>query len=158
MSKLNTFEFQNWVIRSVGGSHAPRKSGDMGIDGYSFLERSPIQIKRSERVGRPVVDNFETAVERYGADKGYIVAFSFTKGAYEEVARVKNAKGLKIELVEAEAIRTGTSHLVPPRTDRRVMEMRPARKDLPQAERLVESDKDARPIGGPEPEPMIQPQ
>jgi len=101
---LKPFEFQNWVIQRVDGTHAPRKTGDMGIDGYSFMERLPIQVKQSEAVGRNVVDNFETAIERAGLDKGYIIAFSFTKGAREEAARVKIAKGLTIELVDVERL------------------------------------------------------
>jgi cysteine synthase A len=46
----------------------------MGIDGYSFMTDDPIQVKQSSSVGRNVVDNFETAVERAGKSKGYIVA------------------------------------------------------------------------------------
>jgi len=54
-------------------------------------------------IGRNVVDNFETAVRRYYKHKtkdmkGYIVAFSFGKGAREEVARAKK-EGLNITLV-----------------------------------------------------------
>lgn len=95
---LRPLEFQNWIIDDLGGTHAPRRVGDMGIDGYSFFERLPIQIKQSDKVGRNVVDNFETAVRRDGSHKGFIFAFSFGKGAYEEVARAK-ADGLEIELV-----------------------------------------------------------
>ena len=64
----------------------------MGIDGFSFMHHDPIQVKQSEHVGRNVVDNFETALERAGKERGYIIAFSFTRGAIEEVARAK-AKG-----------------------------------------------------------------
>lgn len=74
---LKPFEFQNWVIDTMNGTHAPRKVGDMGIDGYSFFERHPIQVKQSDHVGRNVVDNFETAMRRAHHDTGYIVAFSF---------------------------------------------------------------------------------
>ncbi len=95
---LKPFEFQNWIIQTLHGTHAPRKSGDMGIDGYSFFERLPIQVKQSEKIGRNVVDNFETAMRRDGSHKGYIIAFSFGKGAYEEVARAK-ADGLELCLV-----------------------------------------------------------
>jgi DNA modification methylase len=97
---LRPFEFQNWVIQRVDGTHSPRKTGDMGIDGFSFMEHFPIQVKQSKNVGRNVIDNFETAVERAGNAKGYVIAFSFTKGAREEAARVRNEKGLQIELVE----------------------------------------------------------
>jgi DNA modification methylase len=97
LKKLKPFEFQNWVIDAIHGIHAPRKVGDMGIDGYSFLERLPIQVKQSEKVGRNVVDNFETAVRREKKHKGWIIAFSFTRGAIEEAARAK-ADGLEIGL------------------------------------------------------------
>jgi hypothetical protein len=54
-----------------------------------------------------VVDNFETALRRYYKTKkemvGYIVAFSFTSGAHEEVARAKS-EGMKIELVKVQDI------------------------------------------------------
>ncbi len=60
---------------------------------------SEVRLDR-ERVGRPVVDSFETAVERANKDKGYIVAFSFTRDARQEAKRVKRAKGLEIKLVE----------------------------------------------------------
>ncbi len=77
---LKPFEFQNWVIRQFYGVNSPRKTGDMGIDGYTFLTRDPIQVKQSERVGRDVVDKFETAVKRDKSTAGWIVAFSFTRG------------------------------------------------------------------------------
>jgi DNA modification methylase len=95
---LKPFEFQNWVIATLMGTHAPRRAGDMGIDGYSFFERLPIQVKQSDRVGRNVIDNFETAVRRDGSHKGYVIAFSFGRGAYEEAARAKS-EGLEIALV-----------------------------------------------------------
>jgi hypothetical protein len=54
---------------------------------------------QQESVGRAVVDGFQKAVERSGHEKGYLVAFSFTKGAHEEGARAKSAKGIEIELL-----------------------------------------------------------
>lgn len=98
LKELKPFEFQNWVIDALHGVHAPRKVGDMGIDGYSFLERLPLQVKQSEKVGRNVVDNFETAVRREGKHKGWIIAFSFTKDAVGEAARAR-ADGLEIGLM-----------------------------------------------------------
>jgi hypothetical protein len=60
----------------------------MGIDGYTF-EGHPIQVKQQEEVGRNVIDNFEMAMRRSKKDIGVIVAFSFERGAYEEIARAK---------------------------------------------------------------------
>ena len=63
----------------------------------------PVQVKQSDKAGRNVVDNFETAVRRSGHTKGYIIAFSFSRGAYEEAARAK-AEGLEIALIEASSL------------------------------------------------------
>lgn len=101
------FEFQYWVVNEMYGIPSSKKVGDMGIDGLSFINHYPIQVKQSESVGRNVVDNFETALRRYYKTKkemfGYIVAFSFTSGAHEEVARVKK-DGMHIELVRVQDI------------------------------------------------------
>lgn len=94
---LQPFEFQNWVNEKLYARPSPRKSGDMGIDGF-YLDGTPIQVKQQDDVGRNVIDNFETAIKRDGKTKGVIVAFSFGKGAYEEVARVKNEEGVEILL------------------------------------------------------------
>jgi len=101
IKSLAPFEFQNWVVvDKFLGKASQRKSGDMGIDGFTpeVLGGYPIQVKQSKRVGRNVVDNFETAVRRINKNKGYIVAYSFVKSAYEEAARAKNQDGLEIVL------------------------------------------------------------
>ncbi|MHB8279340.1 MAG: DNA methyltransferase [Candidatus Humimicrobiaceae bacterium] len=98
LKKLPPFEFQNWCIGALGGTVNSKKVGDMGIDGFTFFNRYPIQVKQSENVGRNVVDNFETALQRNKKDKGFIIALSFGKGAYEEAARIKK-EGLFIDLL-----------------------------------------------------------
>jgi hypothetical protein len=116
----------------------------MGIDGYSFLEHLPIQVKQSERVGRPVVDNFETAMERDGKDKGYIVAFSFTRGASEEVARVKSAKGLEIQLVKVADLLDDSAELITPETGQLLPDVplpkAPPKDVRPSAKELIQSE------------------
>lgn len=108
MRNLDPFEFQNRVIiEGFHGSITHRKTGDMGIDGRDYLTHNPIQTKQSDKIGRNVVDNFQTAVERDKKDKGYIVAFSFTRGAYEEAARCKREKGLDIVLLTIEKLLEG---------------------------------------------------
>jgi hypothetical protein len=58
-------------------------------------------VKQSEGIGRNVIDNFETAIRREHKTTGYIIAFSFSKGAYEEAARAKleSKDSLDIKLV-----------------------------------------------------------
>jgi len=108
LKKFKPHDFEYWVITEMHATPSGRKVGDMGIDGFSFIEHHPIQVKQSERIGRNVVDNFETAVRRYYKHKtkdmnGYIVAFSFGKGAREEVARAKK-EGLNLTLVPVQDI------------------------------------------------------
>lgn len=101
LQRLAPFDFQNWVIvDKFLGKVSNRKSGDMGIDGFTpeILGADPIQVKQSESIGRNVVDNFETAMRRINKKKGYIVAYSFVKGAYEEAARARNQDGIEITL------------------------------------------------------------
>jgi DNA modification methylase len=86
---MEPFEFQEWVVRQLGGIPSARRVGDMGIDGHQ-RDGAPIQVKKSERVGRNVVDNFKSAIQRDGRAAGTIVALSFGRGAYEEVARLRN--------------------------------------------------------------------
>ena len=110
---LKPFEFQNWVIQRFNGTHSSRKSGDMGIDGVSFFEHLPIQVKQSARIGREVIDGFETAIQRTGKKRGYVVAFSFTRGAHEEVARIKRV-GVTIDLVTVADLLADKKDLVTP--------------------------------------------
>jgi DNA modification methylase len=107
---LEPFEFQNWVINEMRAKQSKKLSSDFGIDGYYdktiFTERAGIQVKQSENVGRNVVDNFETALSRGKFSKGFIVAFSFSKGANEEAARAKS-EGLDIRLIKVEDLLLG---------------------------------------------------
>jgi len=100
LKALEPFQFQGWVIERISGVPSRRRSGDMGIDGYTFLTGEPVQVKQSEQVGRDVVDKFETAIRRKHKTAGYIVAFSFTRSAHEEAARARLEDGLDIKLVE----------------------------------------------------------
>jgi DNA modification methylase len=97
IKEMQPFEFQNWVMQKLMARISKTLSTDMGIDGWT-LDNRPIQVKQSEAVGRNVIDNFETALQRANKKSGVIVALSFGKGAYEEVARAKLEQGLEIEL------------------------------------------------------------
>jgi len=104
----NAFEFETFIIEQLGGIPNPKQRNDYGLDG-KMPDNTPIQVKRSDNIGRNIIDNFFAAVQR--SDKklfdknvenckpvGYIVAFSFNKGAFEEVARLKNNHRIIIEL------------------------------------------------------------
>jgi DNA modification methylase len=110
----NAFEFENWIVQQFGGAGNARQRGDFGLDG-KMPDNTPIQVKRSDSVGRNVIDNFLSAVKRVDKklyDKniqdnkpiGYIIAFSFGKGAVQEVARLHLEENIIIELVAVDKI------------------------------------------------------
>jgi len=95
---MKPFEFQNYIIGFIQGVHSPKLVGDAGIDGFTTFKHLPVQVKQQEHVGRPEIQKFQSAIRAEKKDKGYIFAFSFSKPAYEEVARVKQEDGIEIEL------------------------------------------------------------
>ena len=110
----DAFDFENWIVLQYGGYSNSKQRGDSGIDG-KLPDNTPIQVKRSDGIGRNVIDNFKSAIERF--DKklftqnvkekkrvGVLIAFSFGKGAVEEVSRLKLKENVIIELVTVESI------------------------------------------------------
>ncbi|MDR1562311.1 MAG: site-specific DNA-methyltransferase [Dysgonamonadaceae bacterium] len=108
------FEFENWIIGQFGGTGNVKQRNDFGMDG-KMHDNTPIQVKRSENIGRNVIDNFLSAVKRYDkklfekhvsakTSVGYIIAFSFSKGAVQEVARLANDEGINIQLITVDSI------------------------------------------------------
>lgn len=99
---MHPFEFQNFVVNFIQGVHSPKLVGDYGIDGYTWWERYPVQVKQQDNVGRPTVQGFASAIRKEKKDKGYIFALGFTRPAHEEVARLQVEEGLTIELWEVQ--------------------------------------------------------
>jgi hypothetical protein len=110
----NAFEFENWIVQQFGGVSNTKQRNDFGLDG-KMPDNTPIQVKRSDNIGRNVIDNFFAAIQR--SDKklfdrnvvekkacGYIIAFSFGKGAEQEVARLKLKENIIIKLVPVDKI------------------------------------------------------
>lgn len=116
------FEFQNWVINTLGGVPNKIKVRDMGIDGklypiedikkekktenkylgdknlFGEIDRYiPIQVKRTDQIGRPDIENFEVAMKRDKRDKGIVIGFDFSRDALKEIRRVEREEGLFIE-------------------------------------------------------------
>lgn len=116
------FEFQNWVIFALGGVPNKIKVRDMGIDGklypiedikkekklankylgdknlFGDIDRYvPIQVKRTDQVGRPDIENFEVAMKRDKREKGIFIGFDFSRDALKEIRRAEREEGLFIE-------------------------------------------------------------
>jgi DNA modification methylase len=110
----DAFEFENWIVGQFGGIPNTKQRGDLGLDGRT-RENQAIQVKRSDGIGRNVIDNFKSACERFDKANfeknkaantpiGFIIAFSFGKGAIEEIARLRNEENCIIKLVTVEEI------------------------------------------------------
>jgi DNA modification methylase len=105
----NPYEFESWMIGQFGGDPQNKKGGDKGIDGKA-ADGAPIQVKQSEGIGVNIVKNFSVSAKQFDrtlfeknvkGEKpvGYIIAFSFGKGAIQEVARLKNQENIIIKLI-----------------------------------------------------------
>jgi site-specific DNA-methyltransferase (adenine-specific) len=108
LRKIPPFEFENWAVIALGGIPNKAQVGDMGIDGRIFPvsaaprpagevregetqglgfmdEWYPIQVKQKDKMGRPEVDQFETAMQRANRKKGFLVAFDYSEDATREI-------------------------------------------------------------------------
>ena len=110
----DAFAFESWIVQQFGGTPNVKQRGDLGLDGKA-LDGAPVQVKRSDNIGRNVIDNFKSAVERYDKNLysknitvkkpvGYIIAFTFGRGAVEEASRLKTEDNIVIKLVLVEDI------------------------------------------------------
>ncbi len=108
MVNLHPIEFQNWVcaklkaVSTTPRGNAPRPDGN--VDGW-IMNTIPIQVKGSDGVGYAEVQRFETTLQALHSKEGYMIAFSFSKPAYEEAYRARNESRLLIDLLELEETR-----------------------------------------------------
>lgn len=106
LRKIPPFEFENWAVIALGGIPNKTQVGDMGIDGriypvgtepvaagknageLDFMDDwYPIQVKQMDKVGRPDIDLFETAMRRMKRKKGFFVGFDFSSDAMREIGQ-----------------------------------------------------------------------
>ena len=86
------------IVDKLGGTINPKKTGDLGIDGWVEFMQVPVQVKRWEhKVQRQEIDKFLTAIIRDHKEKGMIVAFGFSRDCYNEIERIKREN--KIEII-----------------------------------------------------------
>lgn len=97
---------------ALGGITSQVKVRDYGIDGRLYLadiEKAhrgdffetldkwyPIQVKQVDKVARPDIDKFQTAMRRDKRLKGYFVAFGFSQDSMKEIKRAQAVEGLEI--------------------------------------------------------------
>jgi restriction endonuclease Mrr len=70
-------------IYPIGSEPKSSKTGAVELD---FMDQwYPIQVKQRDKVGRPDIDQFETAMARTKRKKGFFVAFGFSSDALTEI-------------------------------------------------------------------------
>jgi site-specific DNA-methyltransferase (adenine-specific) len=123
LKQLPPFEFENWAVIALGGIPNKVQVGDMGVDGRiypvgtkpsdadsgGFFSEDwfPIQVKQTDRVGRPDIDAFEAVMEREGKGgrkRGFFVAFGYTSDAQRECAAFHKRTGRIIKLLTVQEI------------------------------------------------------
>ena len=116
---LAVIEDKNWAVIALGGIPNKVQVGDMGIDGRLYPVGTkptdasakgqkgatdsmfaddwfPIQVKQSDKVGRPDIDAFEAVMEREGEggrQRGFFVSFGYTRDAEQECAAFHKVDG-----------------------------------------------------------------
>ena len=116
LRKMPPFEFENWAVIALGGIPNKTQVGDLGIDGriypvsamperrgketgeLEFMDTwYPIQVKQTDKVGRPDIDAFAHAMQRKERKLGYFVGFAFTGDALFEIDRFRRTTGCEIK-------------------------------------------------------------
>ena len=111
---IGWFKFEHFIAPYIGGVANTKQRGDGGFDGRT-KDNVPIQVKRSDAVGGVVVRQFITDARSFdrklfdqrvknGEVAGKILAFSFGKGAFSEVAKFKNEDGIILELITIDSL------------------------------------------------------
>jgi hypothetical protein len=91
-------------VIALGGRPNKAQVGDKGIDGRIYpvsampkasgkkagdldfmADWYPIQVKQKDKVGRPDIDLFETAMRRADRKKGFFVAFDYSTDAVTQI-------------------------------------------------------------------------
>ena len=106
---MRRFEWDNSAITKVG---------NMGIDGRLFPVGSkpsdhdsmfaddwfPIQVKQTDKVGRPDIDQFEAVMEREERQRGFFIAFGYSADAQRECSAFHKRTGRIIKLLTVQGI------------------------------------------------------
>ena len=64
----------------------------------------PIQVKQSDRVGRPDIDHFKAVMQRNERQRGFFVAFGFSSDAEKECAAFYKKTGRIIKCITVQEI------------------------------------------------------
>ena len=89
-------------IYPVSSSATPRKKqeGELPLKERWY----PIQVKQTDKVGRPDIDSFEAMMMREDCDKGFFVGFDFSSDALMEINKFFKRTGKVIQALTVREI------------------------------------------------------
>ena len=113
--------FENWAVIALGGIPNKVQVGDRGVDGRIFPVGTkpadkdsmfsddwfPIQVKQMDKVGHPDIDAFQAVTLREGENgrqRGFFVAFGYSRDAEQECAAFHKRTGRIIKLLTVQEI------------------------------------------------------
>ena len=104
LRNMDAFKFESLMVELYGGVPNVKQRSDGGKDGIIRINgvALPIQVKQMDNVGRPLIQNFVGHLIQNKQNRGFFIAFDFTKTAYECVDEVKQNVGIEIKLVKVE--------------------------------------------------------
>jgi hypothetical protein len=88
VKRFTSYEYQDWVVRRLGGHAGSVLDSRKGIDGFTS-DNVPVSIKQSDSVDRLQVDSFMSALTQLKVRSGVIVAFGFNSDANVAVSRAR---------------------------------------------------------------------
>ena len=116
---MDPFEFQNLVIAKLDGKQNPKKTNDLGVDGWTYKTDefgmrhkqigldAAVQVKRSQNISFPEIQKFigamQTDTETDGK-RGVFVAFSFVKTAKAKLNKLMVESGITVDLMTVEEL------------------------------------------------------
>jgi DNA modification methylase len=103
---MDAFKFEQFIIEQFGGEPNVKQVGDGGRDGVKRENgiAVPIQVKRRENVGRPDLQKFVGHLISDNVNRGYFIAFSYARNAYEYVAGLKLKQNIEIKLIKVDEV------------------------------------------------------
>ncbi len=88
------------------------KDKQEGYDLFGAADRwFPVQVKQKDKAGRPDIDAFETAMQRQRRDKGFFIAFDYTRDAHLEITRAVREHNLEIIPITVQEILDEEVHI-----------------------------------------------
>jgi|SRR5665213_1104442 len=120
LRKSLRIRFVQWAVKELGGKWHIGWGHSRGFQGHIIVSPAshrdsdeapleecrwyPIQVKQTDKVGRPDIDSFEAVMMREDCDKGFFVGFDFSNDALTEISKFFKRTGKVIQALTVREI------------------------------------------------------